>query len=166
MNSITKHVYRAKPASQSEILLFTLMGQALLKIQLLEECLSTSITLKVDVGYPYKISKADADEKLTERLRKNTLGQAIDEAKTKNLYAEDVQSSLKALQERRNWFIHRIVDDVYNPAKREELFLRIKSIVIEAHRIQCKIEDDLIIFAEDNGLDMSSVKNSISQWQH
>jgi hypothetical protein len=38
------------PASHEEVTLFALMGQALLNIQVLEECLSASITLKVDVG--------------------------------------------------------------------------------------------------------------------
>lgn len=53
-----------RPATQEEIALFTLMGQALLNIQVLEECLSMSITLKIDVGYPHKISKAEADRLL------------------------------------------------------------------------------------------------------
>lgn len=42
-----------RPATQEEVALFTMMGQALLNIQVLEECLSASITLKVDVGYSH-----------------------------------------------------------------------------------------------------------------
>ena len=66
----------------------------------------------------------------------------------------------------RNWFTHRIVDDVYTPAKWDALFTRIKSIATEAHRIQRAIEDDIILFSEANGLDMSNVRAAIKQWEH
>lgn len=155
-----------RPAAQEEVVLFTMMGQALLNIQVLEECLSASITLKVDVGYPRKLSKAEADEKLKRRLRKYTLGNAIKEAAEKKLYAEDVQLALETFLQERNWFTHRIVDDVYNPAKWAALFTRLKSIANEAHRIQRAIEDDLILFSEANGLDMSNVRSAIKQWDH
>lgn len=155
-----------RPATQEEVALFTIMGQALLNIQVLEECLSASITLKVDVGYPHKLSKGEADEKLKCRLRKYTLGNAIKEAAAKKLYTEDVQLALEAFLQERNWFAHRIVDDVYTPAKWVELFARVKSIANEAHRIQRAIEDDLIIFSETNGLDMSGVRGAIKQWDH
>lgn len=155
-----------RPAAQEEVVLFTMMGQALLNIQVLEECLSASITLKVDVGYPRKLSKAEADEKLKRRLRKYTLGNAIKEAAEKKLYAEDVQLALETFLQERNWFTHRIVDDVYNPAKWAALFTRLKSIANEAHRIQRAIEDDLILFSEANGLDMSNVRLAIKQWDH
>jgi hypothetical protein len=153
-----------RPAAQEEVVLFTMMGQALLNIQVLEECLSASITLKVDVGYPRKLSKAEADEKLKRRLRKYTLGNAIKEAAEKKLYAEDVQLALETFLQERNWFTHRIVDDVYTPAKWGALFARLKSIANEAHRIQRAIEDDLILFSEANGLDMSNVRAAIKQW--
>lgn len=155
-----------RPATQEEVALFTMMGQALLNIQVLEECLSASITLKVDVGQPRKLSKAEADEKLKHRLRKYTLGNAIKEAVAKKLYADDVQSALEAFLQERNWFTHRIVDDVYTPAKWGELFIRIKSIATEAYRIQRAIEDDIILFSEANGLDMSNVRAAIRQWEH
>jgi hypothetical protein len=155
-----------RPAAQEEVVLFTMMGQALLNIQVLEECLSASITLKVDVGYPCKLSKAEADEKLKHRLRKYTLGNAIKEAAEKKLYAEDVQLALETFLQERNWFTHRIVDDVYTPAKWAALFARLKSIANEAHRIQRAIEDDLILFSEANGLDMSNVRAAIKQWDH
>lgn len=159
-------IERKRPASQGEILLFTMMGQAILNIQVLEECLGASITIKVDVEHPRKISKAEADEKLKHRLRKYTLGGAIKEASKSKLYSEEIQSALGAFLKERNWFTHRIVDDVYSPAKWDALFVRIKSIANEAHRIQRAIEDDLISYSESNGLDMSSVRNAISKWQH
>ena len=157
MNSVE----RKRPAPQGESLLFTMMGKAMLNIQVLEECLGTSITLKLDVGYPRKISKAEADEKRKDRLRKYTLGDAIKEASKNNLYSDEIQSALGAFLKERNWFTHRIVDDVYSPAKWDGLFVRIKSIANEAHRIQRAIEDDLISYAENNGLDMSSVRAAI-----
>ena len=147
-----------RPASQKEVLLFTMMGQAMLSIQVLEECLSASITLKVDVGYPRKISKPEATEKLENRLRKYTLGRAIKEAEKHKLYSEDIHSALDNFLNERNWFIHRIVDDVYTHDKWNALFVRIKYIADEAYRIQRAIEDDLISYAEANGLDMSNVK--------
>ena len=156
---------RKRPASQGEILLFTMMGQAMLSIQVLEECLSASITIKVDMGHPRKISKVEADEKLKHRLRKYTLGGAIKEASKNKLYSEDIHSALGAFLKERNWFTHRIVDDVYTPAKWDALFVRIKSIANEAHRIQRAIEDDLISYSEANGLDMSNVRATIRQWE-
>lgn len=154
-----------RPASQGEVLLFTMMGQAMLNIQVLEECLSGSITIKVDVGHPRKISKTEADEKLKHRLRKYTLGGAIKEASKNKLYSEEIQSALGAFLEERNWFTHRILDDFYTPAKWDALFMRIKSIANEAHRIQRAIEDDLINYSENNGLDMSKVRAAIKQWE-
>jgi len=156
---------RKRPASQSETLLFTMMGQAMLSIQVLEECLGASITIKVDVGHPRKMSKSEADEKLKRRLRRYTLGDAIKEAAKNKLYSGEIHSALETLLKERNWFTHRIVDYVYTPAKWEELFVRIKSIATEAHRIQCAIEDDLIVFSEKNGLDMSNVRATIRQWE-
>ena len=158
-------IEQKRPASQGEILLFTMMGQAMLNIQVLEECLGASITIKLDVGYPRKISKAEADEKLQHRLRKYTLGGAIKEASKNKLYSEEIQSALGDFLKERNWFTHRIVDDVYTPSKWDALFVRIKSIANEAHRIQRAIEDDLISYSESNGLDMSSVRAAIKQWE-
>ena len=155
-----------RPAAQEEVVLFTMMGQALLNTQVLEECLSASITLKVDVGYPRKLSKAEANEKLKRRLRKYTLGDAIKEAAAQKLYTGDVQLALETFLQERNWFTHRIVDDVYTPAKWGALFARLKAIANEARRIQRAIEDDLILFSEANGLDMSNVRAAIRQWDH
>jgi hypothetical protein len=157
-----------RPVTQEELFLFTLMGQVLLNIQVLEETLNASITLKIDVGYPRKISIEESTARLKQRLHDYTLGKAIKEAKNQELYSEEIQVALNNLLKERNWFIHRIVDDFYDPKKRSSLLNRLKFIATEAHRIQRAIEDDLISFAESNGLDMSSVKaqlnNSISNF--
>ena len=157
--------FRNRPASQEEILLFAVMGQALLNIQVMEECLSMSITLKADVGYPRKASKAEADELLKKR-RELTFGKAINEALKNKLYEDDLQIALKVFLNERNWLVHKSIDDFYTPAKRNVLFQRIKSIALEAHKIQRKIEDDLIVFSESNELDMSHARHAIMQWQY
>ena len=154
-----------RPATQEEVALFTMMGQTMLNIQVLEECLGASITIKVDVGHPRKISKVEADARLKHLLRKYTLGGAIKEASKNKLYSKEIQAALGAFLKERNWFTHRIVDDVYSPAEWDALFVRIKSIANEAHRIQRAIEDDLICYSENNGLDMSSVRTAIKQWE-
>lgn len=153
-----------RPASQEEVALFALMGQALLNIQVLEECLSASITLKVDVGYPRK-AKAEADELLKKR-RAFTLGQAIKAALKEKLYADNLQKALVAFLEERNWLVHKSIDNIYAPTGRDALFQRIKDIALEAHRIQRAIEDDLIVFSESNGMDMSRVRAAIQGWYH
>lgn len=151
-----------RPASQQELLLFTLTGQALLNIQVMEECLSMSITLKVDVGYPRKASKNEADELLKKR-RSLTLGQAIKESLKNQLYTDDLQGALKAFLDERNWLVHKSIDDFYAPTGKDVLLIRLKSIATEAHKLQRKIEEDLIDFAQSNGLDMSTVKQAIKQ---
>jgi hypothetical protein len=152
-------------ATQEEVTLFALMGQALLNIQVLEECLSASITLKVDVGYPRKASKAEADELLKKR-RAFTLGKAIQVALKEELYADDLQKALVAFLDERNWLVHKSIDDIYAPTGGDALFQRIKNIALEAHRIQRAIEDDLIVFSESNGMDMSRVRAAIRGWYH
>jgi hypothetical protein len=138
------------------------MGQALLNIQVLEDTLSRSITLKADVDYPRKVSKVEVEEMLKKR-QALTLGRAIGVTARKGLYAHTLQQSLKDFLEERNWFIHKSIDDVYLPRRRGMLIARLKSIATEAYRIQRAIEDDLIVFSESNGMDMSAVRAAISK---
>lgn len=154
-----------RPATQEEVALFALMGQALLNIQVLEECLSASITLKVDVGHPRKVSKIEAD-KLLKKRRALTMGKAIQQALNKELYADNLQDALRSFLAERNWLVHKSIDDIYMLTGRNMLLRRIKFIALEAHRIQRAIEDDLILFSESIGLDMSRVRAAIKQWYH
>lgn len=146
-----------RQAKQEEVFIFTLMGQTLLNIQVLEDTLSRSITLKVDVGHPRKVSRAEVDELLKKR-QSFTLGKAIGVAVEHGLYSDDVRSALGSLVDERNWFVHKSLDDFYIPARREALVKRLNSMAIEAHRLQRAIEDDLIAYSESNGLDMSAVR--------
>ncbi|MDX1950190.1 MAG: hypothetical protein SFT90_06805 [Rickettsiales bacterium] len=157
--------FRGKPASQGEFILFTMMGQALLNIQVMEECLSMSITLKADVGHPKNVSKNEADELLKKR-RSLTLGKAITEAKKHNIYQGELQDALKAFLDDRNWLVHKSIDDFYAPTGKDLLLKRLANIANDAHKLQREIEDDLIKFSESNGLDMSKVKQYISQLEH
>jgi hypothetical protein len=147
-------------ATPEEVVLLALMGQALLNIQVLEDALSRSITLKADVGHPGKVSRAEVDELLKKR-QALTLGKAIGAASDKKLYDEELLRMLRALLEDRNWFVHKSIDDFYTPIRRDALAIKLKAIAQEAHRLQRRIEDDLIVFSEANGLDMSGVRKAL-----
>lgn len=56
--------FRRKPAGQNEIALYSLIGEAVCMLQILEEALSYSLTLKNDVKRPDAMSKERADELL------------------------------------------------------------------------------------------------------
>jgi hypothetical protein len=61
--------------------------------------------------------------------------------------------------------MHKSIDDIYAPTGRDALFQRIKYIVLEVHRIQRTIEDDLIVFS--NGCYHAAIlaKNDIAEGQ-
>lgn len=147
-------------ANPDEVTLFALMGQTLLNIQVLEDALSRSITLKADVGHPHKLSREEVEQLLKKR-QALTLGQAVGTATKNKLFAEGLQGALRKFLEERNWFVHKSLDDFYTPALRHALASKLKSIALEAHRIQRLIEDDLVAFSESNGLDMSAVKEAL-----
>lgn len=149
-----------QPATQEDIALFALMGQTLLNIQVLEECLSASITIKLDIGFPSKASREEADALLKKR-RNTTLGKAIKTALNEDLYNDNLQKALSSFLKERNWLVHKSIDHIYASTDRYELFQHIKYIALEAHRIQRAIEDDLIAFSESNGMDMSHVQEAV-----
>lgn len=153
-----------RAASQEEVALFALMGQTLLNIQVLEDTLSRSLTLKADVGHPRTVPKAEVDELLKKR-QAFTLGKAIGAAAQKALYADDLQTALGTFLEERNWFVHKSLDDFYIPAQRSTLVARLKLMAQEAHRLQRLIEDDLIVFSESHGTDMSAVRAEIRSFE-
>lgn len=152
-----------RSAIQEETTMFVLMGQAMLGIQVLEECLSVSITLKTDVGYPYKVPKVKADEILQKR-RRYTLGQAIKEAAQRAVYQDALQVDLENFLDQRNWLVHKSIDSIYDTTTRASLLVRLKYIAVEARKLQRALEDDLINFSEGHGLDMSGVKAAIKAY--
>lgn len=155
-------VYKSKPASQQELTLYCILGEAICAIQHLEDALSHSIAIKKS-----KTRKRSEGNKLLEEHRSYTLGRAIGIAEKAGLFPEPLQEQLKELLSERNWLVHKSIahnrDDWDLNISREKLILRIKSITTQAHNLQQSIEGDLIEFAEANGVDMSLVKAEIKK---
>ncbi|HAU0839839.1 TPA: hypothetical protein ACT9A3_002995 [Legionella pneumophila] len=159
--------YKRKPASQDEINLYCLVGEALCMVQYLEDILSHSITLKKEVKKPLSMPVQKANEFL-EEYRKYTLGRAIKLAKKEGIYSEELQQSLDNFLSERNWLVHKCMpqnrEDMYSETNKFKLFHKIKSITENAHILLESIETDLINCSLSNGLDMSNVKAVIQQY--
>lgn len=145
------------PANNSEINLYTSLGEALMKTQVVEQALSHSITLKMNPDE----TKERADEFLQQKQR-YTLGQAIKLAVTEKLYSPTIQSELDAFLEQRNWLVHNVIcgneDDFNAGVIKNEVLNKIDSIRDKAAIIHRKIEYDLIDFCESKGSDMSKIR--------
>lgn len=142
------------PASQDEITLYCFTGEALWKIQMVEQALSHSITLKMNP----EETKEQADEFLKHHQR-YTLGKAIKVAIDNKLYSLSLQDELNSFLVQRNWLIHKAMhenqSDFNIENKRKELFNKIKSISDKAESLQREIEYDMINFCTSKGKDMS-----------
>ncbi|MCW8966836.1 MAG: hypothetical protein OQK82_09165 [Candidatus Pacearchaeota archaeon] len=154
--------YRFKPASQQELSLYCLVGESVCAVQHVEDALSHSIVLKKTKPR----LKVEAD-RLLEKHRSYTLGQAIKIAKEANIYPESLQKELKEFLSERNWLIHKSIaqnrDEWDLNISREDTFRRIKTITTQAQRLLQLIEEDLIEFSEANGIDMSRVRAEINK---
>lgn len=144
------------PANQDEITLYCFIGEALWKIQIVEQALSHSITLKMNPAE----TKERADEFLKQH-QSYTLGKAIKVAIKEKLYSLSLQDELNAFLEQRNWLVHKAMlesqNDLNTKNKKEELFHKIKSISDKAESIQNEIEYDMINFCSLKGKDMSKI---------
>jgi hypothetical protein len=144
------------PANQDEITLYCFIGEALCKIQHVEQALSHSITLKMNPAETKEI----ADEILIQH-QSFTLGRAIKLAIKENLYCLALQEELNIFLVQRNWLVHKAIfesqKDLYTNNKKEELFSKIKSISDKAESIQHEIEHDMINFCSERGKDMSKI---------
>lgn len=144
------------PANTSEISLYCFLGEALLKIQMLEQALSYAITLKMN---PTE-TKERADEFLKQSQR-YTLGQAIKIEKEKKLFNADLQAELDSFLKQRNWLVHSVVignEENFNAGNiKEELLQKIKSISDRAEAIKRLIEYDMIDFCSSKGKNMSKI---------
>lgn len=153
MNENVKRI----PANTSEITLYCFLGEALLKIQMLEQALSYSITIKMNPDE----TREKADESLKKQQR-YTLGQAIRIALEKKLFNTAIQDELNSFLEQRNWLVHSVLignEEDFNAGNiKEELFQKIKSISDKAESIQRVIEYDMIDFCSSKGKDMSKIK--------
>lgn len=145
------------PANTSEITLYCFLGEALLKIQMLEQALSYSITIKMNPDE----TRENADESLKKQQR-YTLGQAIKIALEKKLFNTAIQDELNSFLEQRNWLVHSVLignEEDFNAGNiKEALFQKIKSISDKAESIQRVIEYDMIDFCSSKGKDMSKIK--------
>ncbi|MGC4035857.1 MAG: hypothetical protein QM764_07840 [Chitinophagaceae bacterium] len=148
------------PANQNEITLYCYVGEALWKIQIVEQALSHSITLKINPA----ATKERADEFLKQH-QSYTLGTAIKVAIKEELYNSSLQDELNAFLVQRNWLIHKAMPE-YNHGsnwenKKAELFQKIKSISNRAESIQREIEYDMIKFCSSKGKDMSKILSAL-----
>ncbi|CEG55698.1 hypothetical protein [Legionella fallonii] len=95
-----------KPASQDEITLYCLMGEALCMVQHLKDAISHSITLTRDVkklrSIPFEMANKHLD-----KYHSYTLGQAINLAKKEGIYPESLQQTLDNFLLERNWLVHK-----------------------------------------------------------
>ena len=144
------------PANQDEITLYCFVGEALWKIQIVEQALSHSITLKMNPA----ATKEHADEFLKQH-QTYTLGTAIKVAIKEKLYNSSLQDKLNAFLGQRNWLVHKAMSESQHGLnwenKKEELFQNIKSISDRAESIQREIEYDMINFCSSKGKDMSKI---------
>lgn len=153
--------FRTKPASEQEISLYTFIGESVCMVQHVEDALSHSIVLK-------KVEKhlrSEADQ-LLEKHRLYTLGKAIGIVEKSSLYPELLLQELREFLLERNWLIHKSIaqgrDEWDLNVSREQLFSRIKAITTQAQKLLQLIEEDMMEFAEANGVDMSSVRDEIN----
>lgn len=148
-------------ANEDEINFYCYLGEALFKIQYVEQALLHSITLKLNPDESKKI----ADEFLDKR-KKFTLGRAINESNKNNIYDSSLRERLNIFLDKRNWLAHGILQEIQhdfnNLSKRkaqyEELNKRIKLITNDAELIYHEIEYDMIKFCKSKGKDMSKLK--------
>lgn len=144
------------PANVDEVTLYCFVGEALWKIQIVEQALSHSITLKMNPAE----TKERADEVL-KKYQRFTLGDAIKVAIKEKLYRTSLQEELNAFQKQRNWLVHNAMPENHNALnnknKKEALFDKIKSISDKAESIQREIEYDMISFCSSKGKDMSEI---------
>lgn len=154
--------FRNKPASQQELSLYCFVGESVCAVQHVEDALSHSIVLKKDK----KRIKSEGDQ-LLEKHRSFTLGKAITLAEQASLYPESLQQELREFLSERNWLIHKSIahgrDEWDLNVSREQLFCRIKAITTQAQKLQLLIEEDMLEFAEANGVDMSRVRAEIKR---
>lgn len=144
-----------KPANQEDILLYARMGEAVCKIQILEQALSYSTTVKLNPD----ANENDANAFLSKQ-QSYTLGKVIKVAAKERVYSHSLQKSLEELLVERNWLVHHAMLDSHNGTKivlTEIIEKRIKTIADNAEQIQLLLEWDLIDFAQSKGRNMSKI---------
>ncbi|WP_431164498.1 hypothetical protein [Tenacibaculum halocynthiae] len=151
-----------KEASDNEKFLYCILGEALCAVQVLEDALSHYIVLKKTK--PSQKKKAD---NLLKKQRFYTFGKAINVAKKETLLPESLMIELSKFLPERNWLIHESLienkDEFLSDSFFKKLSKKTKDISLKAHKLQIKIELDLIEYAEKKGIDLSEVKNKMNK---
>jgi hypothetical protein len=144
------------PANENEIKLYCFVGEAIWKIQVVEQALSCSITLKMNPA----ATKEQAD-KVLKQHQSYTLGMAVNIANKEKLYKSSLQDELYNFLDQRNWLVHKAMAESHHDKnwenEKEELFKKIKSISERAESLQREIEYDMINFCSSKGKDMSKI---------
>lgn len=159
-----KHIIVANkiriPANEDEITLYCFVGEAICKIQHVEQALNCSITLRMNPDVTWEVAN-----EIIGKHQGLTFGQANKLAIKENLYCLSLQEELNNFLKQRNWLVHKAIfesrEDFYSN-KKEELFEKIKSISDKAEFIQHEIEYDMISFCTSKGRDMSNITAALN----
>ena|ERR1700722_2539584 len=168
LNFITEKMKRKlvpKAASQNEITLYCLVGEAICKIQHLEAALSCTITLKLNS----EATRQVADEFLNKQ-HGNTLGKAIQISAKENIFPPALIAQMTDFLQHRNWLVHNVMveqkDDPSIESIKNKCLDRIKAISDTAQALQHEIELDMVEFCESKGQDMSQIRATINAQCH
>ncbi len=147
-----------------EIILSCLVGQAVCKIQLLEDALSTSMAIRKTGRGSKNRSKGD---EIRNKYRKLTLGEAVNLTIEENIYTEWLQKELQDFKKDRNWLIHKSMhenlDDMATAEGADKLFKRIRDVGNKAHRLQQAVEVDLMNYTSSQGMDMTEIYTTLKE---
>jgi hypothetical protein len=144
-----------KLASPEQMMLYARMGEAVCKIQILEQALSHSITVKLNPD----VNENEANVFLSKQ-QSYTLGKVVKLAATESVYPEKLQKALEELLAERNWLVHHAMLDSQKGNRivvSETIVKRIISIADNAEKVQLLLEWDLIDFAQLKGRNMSNI---------
>jgi hypothetical protein len=131
------------------------MGEAICKIQILEQALSHSITVKLNPD----VNESVANIFLSEQ-QDQTFGKVVKLAAMNRVYPDRLQKALGELLVERNWLVHRAMLDSQQGNRivvTESILQRIKSIADKSENLQLVLEYDLIDFAQAKGRNMSKI---------
>ncbi|MBN8877676.1 MAG: hypothetical protein J0I32_09040 [Sphingobacteriales bacterium] len=144
-----------KPANQEEKMLYARMGEAICKIQVLEQALSHCLTVKLNPD----VDERDANVFLS-RQQSLTFGMVVKLAAKEGAYSDKIQKALEELLAERNWLVHHAMLDSQQGNSivvTEPILQRIKSIASKAEKFQLILEWDLVEFAQSKGRNISKM---------
>lgn len=158
---------RRPPSADEKQRLFILIGQAVWCVQHLEDALSRSIALKIDLkdAAPGSVPRDKADSILLKR-RRMTLGHAVNCTSKSAVYGRQIQNKLESFRKERDWLVHHLLykggEDMNIDEKREALFERISQVILDAVELQKLLRDDLEDFAVRKGMRRETI-HSVAQ---